>query len=133
MNNVERFNAVLNFRKPDRLPVVEWAGWWNETIDRWMKEGLPSDIPWEKIQTHFGLDYIQRIWMPLLKPGCPRPASHGAPLIETEEDYEAFKQYLYPDETHWNYARKLNVLKNLKQEHEDGIAVLWYSYDGFFK
>ncbi|MBQ3489379.1 MAG: hypothetical protein IJA86_02185 [Clostridia bacterium] len=133
MNNVERFNAVLNFEKPDRLPVIEWAGWWNETLDRWHKEGLPEDIPWEKIQTHFGLDYIQRIWMPLLTPDYPRPSAHGAPLIESAEEYEEFKQkYLYPNESHRNYARKMNTLKSLKQEHENGNAVVWYSFDGFF-
>ena len=35
MKNVERFNAVMNFEKPDRLPVIEWAGWWGDTLNRW--------------------------------------------------------------------------------------------------
>ena len=133
MNNVERFNAVLNFEKPDdRLPVVEWASWWPDTIRRWVNEGLTQTEPWDEIQTNLGLDYIQRIWMPLTTPDCPRPASHGAPLIESEEDYEAFKKYLYPNETHLNYQRKMNVLRSLAGRHDAGDAILWYSYDGFF-
>ena len=132
MNNVERFNAVLNFEKPDRLPVIEWASWWNETVRRWHTEGLSQTVPWDEIQTHLGLDYIQRIWLPLLTPDCPRPASHGAPLIESEEDYEAFKQYLYPNETHSNYQRKFETLRSLADRHDAGDAVIWYSYDGFF-
>ncbi len=132
MNNVERFNAVLNFEKPDRLPVIEWASWWPDTIRRWVNEGLSQTDPWDKIQTHLGLDYIQRIWMPLTTPDCPRPASHGAPLIESEEDYEAFKKYLYPNETHLNYQKKMNVLRSLAPSHDAGDSILWYSYDGFF-
>jgi hypothetical protein len=38
----ERFQAVMGFRPFDRLPVVEWAGWWTQTIDRWHGEGLPA-------------------------------------------------------------------------------------------
>jgi len=35
----ERFRAVMNFKKPDRLPWYEWP--WNEVIYRWIGEGLP--------------------------------------------------------------------------------------------
>ncbi len=132
MTNVERFHAVMNFKKPDRLPMIEWASWWNETIDRFRSEGLDPDIPWDRIQTHFGLDYIRRIWMPLLCPDCPRPKAHGAPLIESADDYDDFKKYLFPDKDAVNYQRKTDVLRALAEEHEKGDAVLWYSYDGFF-
>ena len=44
MKNVERFNSVMSFQKPDRLPVVEWAHWWDKTIDRWYREGLPETM-----------------------------------------------------------------------------------------
>ncbi len=132
MRNTERFLAALERRPLDRLPAIEWASWWNETVRRWQEEGLSADVPWGRIQTHFGLDFIQRVWMPLQTPDCPRPAAHGAPLIESEEEYDAFKQYLYPNELHENYRRKLDVLRTLKDEHDRGDAVLWYSYDGFF-
>ncbi len=122
----------MNFEKPDRLPMLEWASWWNETIDRWKSEGLDPELRWDRIQTHFGLDYIQRVWMPLLSPDCPRPKSHGAPLIESAEEYDDFKKYLFPDQNAVNYQAKMNVLRSLAEEHEKGDALVWYSYDGFF-
>ena len=41
MTTRERFQAVMNFRPFDRLPLLEWAGWWDKTIQRWRGEGLP--------------------------------------------------------------------------------------------
>jgi len=35
MNCRERFKAVMNFQKADRLPVMEWISWWDKTVDRW--------------------------------------------------------------------------------------------------
>ena len=41
----ERFLAVFDFRTcNDRLRMVEWAAWWDKTIDRWKEEGLPKDL-----------------------------------------------------------------------------------------
>ena len=42
MNGSERFSAILSGRKPDRLPVIEWAPWWNLTVRRWENEGLKT-------------------------------------------------------------------------------------------
>ena len=42
MNHVERFRAVMNFQPVDRLPRWEWAMWWDKTIDRWKRQGLPA-------------------------------------------------------------------------------------------
>lgn len=132
MTNVERFRAVMNFEKTDRLPMIEWASWWGDTVTRWYGEGLSREIPWDRIQTHFGLDYICRLWMPVVTPDCPRPAFHGGPLIETEEDYESFKRYLYPDASCENVRKKMSALQRLNEEHEKGDALIWYSFDGFF-
>ncbi|HIJ65272.1 MAG TPA: hypothetical protein HPP77_04905 [Candidatus Hydrogenedentes bacterium] len=38
MNNRERALAVLNYQPYDRLPIVHF-GFWNETLERWAKEG----------------------------------------------------------------------------------------------
>ena len=36
MTNRERFQAVLSHRLPDdRLPAIEWATWWDLTLNRW--------------------------------------------------------------------------------------------------
>ena len=43
MTTRERFHAVMEFKDFDRLPVVEWASWWDKTIELWRSEGLPSE------------------------------------------------------------------------------------------
>lgn len=42
MNHVERFKAVVDGKPVDRLPMVEWAVWWDETMTRWRGEGFRS-------------------------------------------------------------------------------------------
>jgi uroporphyrinogen decarboxylase len=39
----ERFRAVMHFRKPDRLPLYEWVAIPDQTMLRWIKEGLPLE------------------------------------------------------------------------------------------
>ena len=47
VNNRERVRAVLNFEMPDdRLPMIEWATWWDKTIRAWETQGLPPGLPW---------------------------------------------------------------------------------------
>ena len=36
----ERFRAVTRFRRPDRLPLYEWVGIPDDTMLRWIEEGL---------------------------------------------------------------------------------------------
>lgn len=48
MINRERFLKILKFERPDdRLPMVEWAAWWDKTMDRWTEEGVPKDMTLE--------------------------------------------------------------------------------------
>jgi hypothetical protein len=57
MNHVERFRAVMNFKPVDRLPRWEWAMWWDQTIERWHHEGLPSDLKFNDV---FGISQLIR-------------------------------------------------------------------------
>lgn len=41
MTGRERFNAVINFQETDRPWRMETIGFWNETLERWLGEGLP--------------------------------------------------------------------------------------------
>jgi hypothetical protein len=42
------FREIISFHKPEYFPHFEAWGFWNETIERWHKEGLPLDkTPWE--------------------------------------------------------------------------------------
>jgi hypothetical protein len=91
----ERFHAVMNFQPFDRLPILEWAGWWDKTIERWHAEGLPATLKDRyDICRHFGLDLYWQDWVPARKPTSP--ARHGAPLVESLADYEALRPHLFP-------------------------------------
>jgi hypothetical protein len=128
MNTRERFQAVMNFKPFDRLPVLEWAGWWDETIERWRHEGLPPELTDRyAICRHFGLDIYKQDWFNVYGPDCPRPADHGAGIIATEDDYDRIKPYLYlpnaVDPQKW---------KQWADEQREGNVVLWFTMPGFF-
>jgi hypothetical protein len=128
MNTRERFHAVMNFKPFDRLPLLEWAGWWNQTVDRWHSEGLPTCLSDRyAICRHFGLDVYKQDWFAVCDPDCPEPASHGSGIVESDKDYERILPHLYPenpvDSQRWN---------EWAEEQRQGDVVLWFTVDGFF-
>lgn len=128
MNTRERFHAVMNFQPFDRLPLLEWAGWWDKTIDRWHSESLPTSVTDRyAICRHFGLDVYLQDWFGVMAAGCPQPKSHGSGIIESETDYESIRPFLYP-------ARPVDVTRweAWAQEQGRGEVVLWFTVDGFF-
>ncbi|MDD5482334.1 MAG: uroporphyrinogen decarboxylase family protein [Kiritimatiellae bacterium] len=128
MNTRERFQAVMNFRPFDRLPILEWAPWWDKTLARWRSEGLPENAADRyAICRHFGLDVYCQDWFRIYSPGCPAPASHGAGIISDENDYERVRPYLYPAN-----AVDLGMWKKWADEQKTGRVVLWFTVDGFF-
>ncbi|MFI4912943.1 MAG: uroporphyrinogen decarboxylase family protein [Sedimentisphaeraceae bacterium JB056] len=130
MNNVERFRKVLNFETIDRLPMVEWASWWNETIDRWYEQGLPRELDTiNKISDYFGLDSLKQFWFKVRSDDCPKPEYHGAPIINSPEDYNKLveKGKLFGD-----YAFEKTDLSNWLERINSGDTVLWITLEGFF-
>jgi hypothetical protein len=131
MNTRERFHAVMQGRPFDRLPLLEWASWWGETIDRWGGEGLPAEVVGRyAIADHFGLDDYRQHWISPLRAGCPQPKRHLGSVIETMADYEALLPYLYPsgDELSdvWDGMRESARFQGR------GEAVVWFTLNGFF-
>ena len=127
MTTRDRFHALMNFLPFDRLPIVEWAGWWDKTVTRWHEQGLPADLTGRyEICRYFGLDIYQQDWFSVRGPGCPQPASHGAGIISTMDDYERVREFLYPLPAvggHW---------KEWAEQQSRGDVVLWFTVDGFF-
>lgn len=128
MNTRERFQAVTGFRPFDRLPLLEWAGWWDKTLERWRAERLPAELTDRyAICRHFGLDVYKQRWFGARGPNCPGPASHGAGIMASEADYERLRPLLYPrglvDRAAW---------EALAAEQAAGDVVLWFTVDGFF-
>ncbi|MFQ3548455.1 MAG: uroporphyrinogen decarboxylase family protein [Armatimonadota bacterium] len=127
MNNIERFNAVLNFQKPDRLPIIEWAPFWDKTIARWKSDGLPENINHHsQAADYFGLDKLDVLWVNQRESGCPEPVYYGAPVIHSEKDYVDIKKYLFPKEIFPPAQIEWMV------KHQESDGALWVAFPGFF-
>ena len=128
MNHVERFRAVMDFQPADRMPRIEWAGYWDQTLNRWRAEGLPADLTSAfDVRQHLGLDPYRQRWFPTLAPTAPRPAHHGAGLIADADGYEALREHLFPP-----FEQAVDALADWADEQRQGLAVVWISLDGFF-
>jgi hypothetical protein len=123
----ERFQAVMGFQPFDRLPIVEWAMWWDRTIQRWGGEGLPAGITDRyDLYRHFGQDMWLQDWMPPRDGDCPAAPSHGAGIVADEAAYERIRKHLYHapiDHERWRHWAGMQ---------RRGEAVLWFTMDGFF-
>lgn len=131
MTTRERFNAVMNFEKPDRLPMIEWASWWDKTIERWHTEGLPVDITENHdIARHFGLDIYKQDWLRAQHWDTPKPKYHGAGIMKDEADYDKLHHYFYQVLDEW--PANPEKLKTWAEEQARGDIAVWISLDGFF-
>ncbi len=127
MNHVERFRALMSFKPVDRLPRVEWANWWDQTIARWHQEGLPARLTDRyDIVRYFDLDVYYQMRTSPRAATFPR-VPHGQGLVADDADYEAIKQHLFPPQT-----RPLSLLELWIKEQRRGEAVIWLTLDGFF-
>lgn len=133
----ERFHAVLNRQDFDRLPLVEWAMWWNKTIERWQGEGLPADIDWKTpaLLDYFGLDRWKQFWYRSVHWNCPKPdntaAGRGAGIISPSmAAYDAIHDFMFRIEDEWPVRPAL--LKDAAAQQAAGASVIWFTMDGFF-
>jgi len=134
MTTRERFHAVMNFKPFDRLPLWEWATWWDLTINRWRTEGLPEFPDFddegrshtENVAAYFGHDiYIQQ-WIVPYGPGF-YDVTGGTGRIATMDDYERVLPALYPDP-----ASVVGNWEARAKRQARGEAVLWFTLNGFF-
>jgi hypothetical protein len=124
-----RFRKVLAGERPeDRLPVVEWATWWDQTIRRWEGEGLPAGMSKSDIKRYFGQDMDYQFWFGQPDNDAPRPAHHGAPRIATMAEYEAALPHLYPEPFRFDGGEWPRAIA----EQAAGDAVIWFTVSGFF-
>jgi len=127
----QKFLNTFNFQKvEDRLVMVEWAAWWDKTIDRWKEEGLPKELDTEGILDYFGLDKLLCVTAGGIAKGAPKPLVHGGGIIKDEKDYMNLKDnYLYKDSIINNV---INHALQLKERHEKGEIIIRLWLDGFF-
>ncbi len=125
MNTRERFKAAMNFQPFDRLPMIEWAPWWDKTIDRWHTEGLPVSITDRyDLACHFGLDLYYHDW---IAPWLPSPAVHGGALVSSDAEYDTLAKTIYRED---QIDRKL--WSAWASQQQAGDAVAWFTLQGFF-
>ena len=129
MTNRERFQAALNGQKTDRLPIIEWAGWWDKTLEVWRGEdaGIPSQQ--QEIYRYLGMDIHHQLWVPVSNGKLPAPAHHGAPVLSEPEQFSQLLPSLYPREG-LEYCRRW--FSDLKAVHDSGETVIWFTLEGFF-
>ena len=96
MTERERFRAVLHFEEVDRVPNLE-IGYWEETLVRWVREGLPCELPHypgaddmrhtrhsRELADHFGIDAHDIVFgMNILEQRDPPPTSE---VVAEDED-----------------------------------------------
>jgi hypothetical protein len=130
-----RIVKVLNGQRPaDRLPMIEWAMWWNLTTERWQQEGLAKTLNKMGIKEHWGLDLDAQHWFTQMSPDVPKP-EHCKGLIENVADYERLLPMLYPrpllsrdglsgfDKEYW---------KKCSERQQRGEISVWITLEGFF-
>ena len=117
----------MRFEPVDRLPVIEWAPWWNQTIDRWRTEGLPDGLTdYVDIQQHLGLDPMWQLRIGHFGPDTPTPPSHGAGIVADQAEYRRVLPTLY------GRGFDADDLARRAQRQRRGELVIWMTFDGFF-
>lgn len=98
MTTRERFRRVMaGDAAVDRLPAIEWAYWWDKTLELWYGQGLPRGLDEAAMADFVGIDRNTQFWLPHKTPDCPRETSHGRGIVENESDYERLRPYLLPE------------------------------------
>lgn len=127
MTTRERFLAVLNGQMPDdRMPMIEWAAWWDQTLRRWEGEGLPGGLSWHESVAYFGLDPMEMV---AVMADTPPPPAHGMGIVESLRAYEAIAPQLYHDAC-FDKIRDAAMAVKARQEAGDSVVRIWL--DGFF-
>ncbi|MHC4478994.1 MAG: uroporphyrinogen decarboxylase family protein [Planctomycetota bacterium] len=130
MNHVERFRAVMNFESVDRLPRWEWAMWWDETIARWHREGLPSELEFNDvfgISQYFGLDPYIQFWFSTTEATIEATQHHVEGVVANIDDYLKIKPGLYP-----NHSKAIESMGSWARRQSNGEVVVWATLEGFF-
>lgn len=129
MTNRERFHLTLNFEKPDRLPMIEWATWWDKTVHNWKAQGVPSELENIGLFHYWGLDDHRQFWISNMADDFNYNNSHENGYIKNEEDYEAILPKLYPSNT---IDKLRDELLRIKPLHDRGEIIVWITLEGFF-
>ncbi len=132
MTNRERLKKVFNFdfENLDRLPYMEWAPWWDETLSRWQNEGIDPTLKPLDVAKQLGLDVVHHFWISPRDNNIPPIPTHGCGRINSKEDYLLLKKrYLYTDD---KIKSACEQIKKIKPLHDSGEIAVCLTLEGFF-
>lgn len=130
----ERFSSYIKGEAVDRLPVVEWAPFWTETLARWEKEGVDTTVRGlediRRIQRGFGLDACLQTYFTWRTDKTPVAKSFGAGIMKTEADYDELKKTLFRHPSEFYTKEFYAWLDDIANKQGDTIN--WFTVEGFF-
>lgn len=128
MNHVERFRAAMGFQEVDRLPMWEWAMWWDKTLQRWHGEGLAAGLTdGFEIHRHLGLDPYKQFWFSTTAATIEAEQHHVEGIVAHMADYLKHRAHLFPDHT-----TAVESMRPWMNRQENGETVVWITLEGFF-
>ena len=129
MNHVERFRAVMNFQPVDRLPRWEWAMWWDETIARWKKEGLPAEL-----RHASSTSPSTSAWTLTSSSGSPRPTRRSRPCSTTSRGSSRTWTITWRSGrgSFPTTAAAIESMRPWAARQAAGEAVVWITLEGYF-
>lgn len=131
MTAEERFASVVAGRPVDRLPVIEWAPWWDKTVESWKKQGIPEEFcDYEELQEYFGLDKCIQTCAGPESADTPSPAGFGLGIMKTAEDYTGrIRPTLYRQTSGFLDEERLSYLNRTRKR---GDTIHFFTVPGFF-
>jgi hypothetical protein len=118
----------MNFQPVDRLPRWEWAMWWDQTIARWKREGLPAQLDGVfEIAEHFGLDPYQQFWFSTTDATIGAVQHHVEGIVADIDDYLRLRGRFFPD-----HGPAIESMRPWAQRQARGEAVVWITLEGYF-
>jgi len=123
----------LNKKEVDRLPIIEWATWWDLTLKRWTNEGMPFEHYSKELKQGLSLDYDHQIWFYnglSVAPRLKKDNAHGNNndgYIDNAEHYEQVKQFVFQNQK----EHHLNEIQKLRKSDKSG-DITWFTLEGFF-
>lgn len=121
----DNFIQTMNFQTPERRPKIEWASWWDLTVERWKSEGLPHDSTALQLMNRFGLDVHHQWWIHPTSYLCDFNSFEDNP----EEIYERERSRLYQLN---DVANQIKEIEAIKPSHEKGDIITWFTFEGCF-
>ena len=102
--------------------------WWDETIARWKREGLPARLDSVfDIAEYFGLDPYQQFWFSTTDSTIEAVQHHVEGIVSTMDDYLRVRERFFPD----HHAAIASMAPWIERQSR-GDVVVWITLEGFF-